>query len=143
MPRCFLRSLIVVLLGVPTLLSAAEPAAKRPNVLFIAVDDMRDWVGHLGRNPQTITPNIDKLASRGVYFTRSYCAAPVCNPSRAALMSGLRPSTSGVYENGNDWRTVMPEELMLTTQFRKAGYDVRGSGKIYHESYKRPSEWDD
>jgi len=143
MPRPVLRSLIAVLLGVPTLLSAAEPAAKRPNVLFIAVDDMRDWVGYLGRNPQTITPNIDKLASRGVYFTRSYCAAPVCNPSRAALMSGLRPSTSGVYENGNDWRTVLPEALMLTTQFRKAGYDVRGSGKIYHESYKRPSEWDD
>lgn len=143
MPRCSLRLLVALVVGVPTLLSAAEPAVKRPNVLFIAVDDMRDWVGYLGRNPQTITPNLDKLAARGASFTRSYCAAPVCNPSRAALMSGLRPSTSGVYENNNDWRTVMPEELMLTTQFRKAGYDVRGSGKIYHEAYKRSSEWDD
>src|SRR5438093_10276952 len=85
----------------------AQPPAK-PNVLFIAVDDLRDWVGYLGKNPQTITPNIDKLAARGLAFTRSYCAAPVCNPSRTALMSGLRPSTTGVYNNGNDWRAVVP-----------------------------------
>lgn len=137
------RVLCTLLLGLPILVHGAEPTAKRPNVLFIAVDDMRDWVGYLGHNPQTITPNLDKLAARGVYFTRSYCAAPVCNPSRAALMSGLRPSTSGVYDNGNDWRRVMPEELMLTTQFRKAGYDVLGAGKIYHEAYKRNGEWDD
>jgi len=117
--------------------------AKRPNVLFIAVDDLNHWVGYLGRNPQTITPNIDRLAARGVRFTRSYCAAPVCNPSRAALMSGQRPSTTGVYENSNDWRTAIPEDLTLATTFRKAGYDVLGAGKIYHEAYRRPSEWDD
>ena len=62
-------------------------AADRPNVLFIAVDDLRDWVGYLGKNPQTITPNIDKLAARGLAFTRSYCAAPVCNPSRASFLN--------------------------------------------------------
>ncbi|WP_435015923.1 sulfatase [Tundrisphaera sp. TA3] len=121
---------------------AADPA-KPMNVLFIAVDDLNHWVGHLGRNPQTITPNIDRLAAKGVRFTRNYCAAPVCNPARAALMSGLRPSTTGVYENNNDWRTVVPEALTLPTTFRKAGYRVMGSGKIYHESYARPSEWDD
>lgn len=122
---------------------SAAPASERPNVLFIAIDDLRDWVGYLGRNPQTITPNIDKLAQRGVRFARSYCAAPVCNPSRAALMSGLRPSTSGVYDNNNDFRKATPEDLALTTTFRKAGYFVCGSGKIYHGSYPRPSEWDD
>jgi arylsulfatase A-like enzyme len=79
-------------------LGAAE--AKRPNVLFIAVDDLNHWVGHLGRNPQTRTPNIDRLAKLGVTFTRAYCAAPVCNPSRAALMSGRRPGETGVYDNG-------------------------------------------
>ena len=121
----------------------AEAQPKKPNVLFIAVDDLRDWVGYLGRNPQTITPNIDKLAARGVAFTRSYCAAPLCNPSRAALMSGLRPSTSGVYENDDDWRTVIGEDKPLTTTFRKAGYYVSGSGKIYHEAYARRGEWDD
>jgi len=121
------------------------PAADtpRPNVLFIAVDDLNHWVGYLGRNPQTITPNIDKLAARGVRFTRSYCAAPVCNPSRAALMSGLRPYTSGVYENNDDGRGVIGPELSLVTTFRKAGYYTAGAGKIYHEAYPRREEWDD
>ena len=94
-------------------------AADKPNVLFIAVDDLNHWVHYLDRNSQSATPNIDRLAMRGVRFSRSYCAAPVCNPSRAALMSGLRPGTTGVYENNNDWRTVLPEEQMLTTAFRK------------------------
>lgn len=116
---------------------------RRPNVLFIAIDDLRDWVGYLGRQPQTKTPNIDRLAARGVYFTRAYCAAPVCNPSRAALMSGLRPFTTGVYENRNDWRTVLPEDQTLPSTFRRAGYYVCGAGKIYHEAYKRRSEWND
>src|SRR5277367_2718921 len=100
-----------------SVLSSASAAADtpKPNVLFIVVDDLRDWVGYLGKNPQTKTPNIDRLAARGLAFTHSYCAAPVCNPSRAALMSGLRPFTTGVYENTNDWRTVIPENLTLPT----------------------------
>jgi arylsulfatase A-like enzyme len=114
-----------------------------PNVLFIAVDDLNHWVGHLGRNPQTSTPNIDRLAARGVTFTHAYCAAPLCNPSRAALMSGLRPATTGVYDNGDDWRAVIPEERCLTTMFRKAGYHVAGAGKIYHGGFPRRREWDD
>src|SRR5437764_2636735 len=95
-------------LALAAVVGATAAAAEKPNVLFIAVDDLNHWVGYLGRNPQTITPNIDKLATRGLRFTRSYCAAPVCNPSRAALMSGLRPATTGGYENGNEWRTVIP-----------------------------------
>src|SRR5438876_787381 len=79
------------------------------------------WVGYLQRNDQVKTPNLDRIARRGLRFTRSYCAAPVCNPSRTALMSGLLPSTSGVYDNGTDWRPLVSEELPLTTQFRKAG----------------------
>lgn len=121
--------------------AAGEP--KRPNVLFIAVDDLNHWVGYLGRNPQTRTPHIDKLAARGVRFTRSYCAAPVCNPSRAALMSGLRPHTSGVYENNDDGRGVIGSEKSLVTTFRRAGYYTAGAGKIYHEAYPRREEWDD
>src|SRR5436309_14402282 len=109
--RCFTVSMIAAVLGAGP--AAAQPPA-RPNVLFIAVDDLRDWVGYLGKNPQTKTPNIDRLAARGVAFTHSYCAAPVCNPSRCALMSGLRPFTTGVYGNSNDWRTIVPEEQTLT-----------------------------
>src|SRR4026208_230079 len=105
----FLRSLELVPL------SAAD--SKHPNVLFIAVDDLNHWVGHLGRNKQTKTPNIDRLAKRGVTFTRAHCAAPVCNPSRAALMSGKRPSTTGVYDNGQDFQPAIPEDITLTTQF--------------------------
>jgi len=125
------------------MLASSAVAGDKPNVLFIAVDDLNHWVHYLGRNAQSITPNIDKLAARGVRFSHSYCAAPVCNPSRAALMSGMRPGTTGVYENNNDWRTVLPEDKMLTTAFRNGGYFVCGSGKIYHESFKRRSEWDD
>ncbi|HEY2252473.1 MAG TPA: sulfatase [Planctomycetaceae bacterium] len=132
---------IIALLSCPFSIQAAEQI--RPNVLFIAVDDLNHWVGHLGRNRQTKTPNIDRLAARGVTFTHAYCAAPVCNPSRAALMSGLRPSTTGVYDNGEDWRTVIPEDRCLTTTFRKAGYFVAGTGKIYHGGFPRRSEWDD
>ncbi|MCB1279026.1 MAG: sulfatase [Prosthecobacter sp.] len=135
-----LLSVLCVLSAVATL-HAAD--AKKPNVLFIAIDDLRDWVGYLHHNEQTKTPNIDRLAKMGVAFTRSYCAAPVCNPSRAALMSGMRPSTTGVYDNNNDWRLAIPMDKPLTTAFRNAGYFVCGSGKIYHESYKRREEWDD
>lgn len=126
------------------LVAAAAPAgqvAPRPNVLFIAVDDLNHWVGHLGRNPQTRTPHIDRLATMGVAFTRANCAAPVCNPSRAALMSGLRPSTTGVYDNGQDWKPAIAKELTLTTQFLAAGYNVFGAGKIYHGSAHREGEW--
>lgn len=121
-------------------LHAAAPA--KPNVLFIAIDDLRDWVGYSDRVHQARTPNIDRLAKMGVSFTRAYCASPSCNPSRAALMSGLRPSTSGVYENATDFRPHIPAEKTLTAAFRSAGYYVHGAGKIYHEAYRRPSEWD-
>lgn len=126
----------------PARVAGAQDRAP-PNILFIAVDDLNHWVGYLGRNRQTITPHIDRLAARGVRFTRSYCAAPVCNPSRAALMSGRRPSTTGVYSNGDDWRTVLGPELMLTIAFRNAGYFTAGAGKIYHGAWERHSDWDD
>lgn len=141
--REFLRN-VSLCAGAAALPSRARAAEERPpNVLFIAIDDLNHWVGYLGRNNQTKTPNIDALAARGVWFTRSHCAAPLCNPSRAALMSGLRPSTSGVYENGDDWRRVIPEDLPLTAAFRRGGYHVCGAGKIYHEAFRRRSEWDD
>jgi arylsulfatase A-like enzyme len=91
----------------PASVLADEPLeSTKPNVLFIAIDDLRDWVHYLGHD-QVKTPNLDRLASRGMSFTRSYCAAPVCNPSRTALLTGLRPSTTGVYDNGTDWRAAI------------------------------------
>ncbi len=123
--------------------AAGSCAADKPNVLMIAVDDLNHWVGHLGRNIQTKTPNMDALAARGVTFTRANCAAPVCNPSRTALMSGMRPSTSGVYSNDQDFRPHVPPESTLNATFRKAGYNLYGCGKIYHGAYDRKDEWDD
>jgi arylsulfatase A-like enzyme len=120
------------------LANAAPPI--RPNVLLIAIDDLNDWVGHLGGHPHPRTPHIDALARRGVRLTNAYTAAPVCNASRAAMLSGKRPSTSGIYDNNVDWRPHLPPALMLTTQFRNAGYVVAGSGKIYHVN--RVAEWD-
>jgi arylsulfatase A-like enzyme len=113
----------------------------KPNVLFIAIDDLNHWVGYFGRNDQTATPNIDRLAARGVRFTHAYCAAPSCTPSRAALMSGLRPSTTGVYDNQDNWRPALPMEKCLPAQFRAGGYEAVGAGKIYHGN--RLAEWDD
>ncbi|MDO8545029.1 MAG: sulfatase-like hydrolase/transferase [Opitutaceae bacterium] len=126
-------------------LMAAQQAqtGKTPNVLMIAIDDLNHWVGYLGRNSQVKTPNIDNLAAQGVWFKHSYCAAPLCNPSRTALMSGMRPSTSGIYDNLIDWRTGVTADQSLNVQFRKAGYGVYGVGKIYHGYYFRPEDWDD
>src|SRR5687768_12256794 len=122
------------------MLIAAEPT-PRPNVLFIAVDDLNHWVGHLGRNPQAKTPNIDRLAKAGVTFTRAYCTAPACNPSRASLFSGQRPSTTGCYLNGQDWRPVISAEKLLTSQLRRAGYRLYGSGNIGAD--ERGGSWTD
>jgi arylsulfatase A-like enzyme len=137
------RVILLLAIAVSTLAARADEPAKRLNVLFIAVDDLNHWIGHLGRNPQAKTPNIDRLARAGVTFTRAYCAAPVCNGSRAALMSGLRPSSTGVYDNGQGWASVIPKEKTLTTQFLNAGYNVFGVGKIYHGKAHRTGEWTD
>jgi arylsulfatase A-like enzyme len=122
-------------------MSAVASKANRPNVLFIAMDDFNHWVTHLGRNAQAATPNIDRLAARGVTFRYAYTAVPACEPSRAALMSGLRPWTTACYHNGDKWKTLIPEGIGLSAQFLKAGYHVAGAGKIYHGDQYFPSEW--
>src|SRR5437868_2774015 len=113
--------------------AAALPAAtsSKPNVLFIAVDDLNDWIGCLGGHPDVKTPNMDRLAARGMLFTKAYCAAPVCNPSRASLMTGFRPSTSGVYENKQPMRDspVLKNVVTMPSHFMAHGYRVVGGGK--------------
>ena len=119
----------------------ADAARSRPNVLFIAVDDLNHWVGHLGRNPQTKTPNIDRLAKMGVTFTRAYCAAPICNPSRTALLSGKRPGVTGVYDNSQPFRQGVKAEESLVMQFKNAGYETLGMGKLWHGGLGFPEQW--
>lgn len=123
-----------------TWLRAQQP--EKPNILFIAVDDLNDWIGVLGGHPQTETPNLDRLAQQGVLFTNAHCASPLCNASRAALMTGLRPSTTGVYTNRQPFRQARPDAVTLTQHFREHGYLALGSGKIYHGRYPDPPSWD-
>ncbi len=110
----------------------AEVKASRPNVLFIVVDDLNDWISLLDPGGPIQTPNLERLAQRGMLFTQAYCASAACNPSRAATLTGLRPTTTGVYGNGSDWRGAMPDRRTIMQQFMAAGYEVRGAGKIFH-----------
>jgi arylsulfatase A-like enzyme len=137
------QALVALAIGSVINTPALAAQADRPNVLFIAIDDLNHWVGHLGRNPQTKTPNIDRLAAQGVTFTRAYCTAPACNPSRASLMSGLRPSSTGCYTNAQNWRPGISEDKLLNTHFANNGYAVFGAGKIYHGAGDRGGHWDD
>jgi len=125
-------------------LSAWSANATPPNVLFIAVDDLNDWVGHLGGHPNAKTPHIDRLAKRGVSFTRAYCSAPLCNPSRVSLLTGVLPSKSGVYGNGEKLRDKIPGAITLLQYFKSFGYSTKGGGKIFHGTNKAgdPASWD-
>jgi len=133
------RFIILAILLATTLTQAAS---RQPNILFIAIDDLNDWVGKMGGHPQGATPNIDALADRGVLFANTHCAAPACNPSRAALMTGVPPYKSGVYVNPQPWRPAMPWAVTIPQYLRQHGYSVKASGKIFHGSYPDPASWD-
>ena len=128
-------------------------AEERPNVLFIAVDDLNNWVGFLKNHPGVKTPNMDRLAEQGVVFSNAHCSAPGCNASRSSVFTGLRPSTIGVYANGHDWRKMeaTKEIVTLPDVFQEAGYTTMRGGKLYHahtliesayEGHLDPDPWD-
>lgn len=108
--------------------------SSRPNVLFIAVDDLNDWVGFLDGHPQIKTPNMDRLAQRGVAFANAHCAAPLCCPSRAAVFSGQQPFTTGVYHNGPNICKLHPNKVLMPQYFAQHGYRTYGTGKLLHHS---------
>ncbi len=132
-------------LALPNLAFSARPSKDRPNVLFMAIDDLNDWIGCLGGHPDVKTPNLDRLAERGVLFTNAHCSAPACNPSRASLMTGILPSTSGVYHNPNPWRKspVLADAVTIPQHFMAHGYSPVGGGKIYHGGFPDPASWQD
>lgn len=139
--RRWLSLLIVIGSVVSTDFAHCE---DRPNVLFIAVDDLNDWVGHLGGHPQSKTPNIDRFAERGVTFTRAYCSAPLCNPSRVSLLTGVEPSKSRVFGNSEQLRKHLPDAVTLMQYLRQNGYSAKGGGKIFHGANRPgdPESWD-
>ncbi len=120
----------------------ATVSAKKPNVLFIAIDDQNDWIGHLGGHPLAKTPNIDAIAKRGTTFTNAQCQAPLCNPSRTSIMLGLRPTTTGIYglapwfRNLDQWK----DRVTLPQHFKAQGYRTLTSGKIYHGGIGGPAK---
>jgi iduronate 2-sulfatase len=113
---------------------------RRPNVLFIAVDDLRPELACYGEKI-VHSPNIDRIAARGVRFDRAYCQEAICGPSRASLMTGLRPDNNGVVENNTLFRDTVPDVTTLPAHFANHGYSTVGIGKIYHDRQNDPASW--
>jgi uncharacterized sulfatase len=129
-------------IGAPAATPAAEPTGKKLNVLFIVADDLNCQLGCYG-NPVVQTPNIDKLAVRGVRFDRSYCNYPVCNASRTSFLSGRYPDTTGVFGNGTEPRVKLGKDFrFLPEYFRDHGYFTAGVGKIAHGTFAKAVTWD-
>ncbi|MBP7141766.1 MAG: sulfatase [Opitutaceae bacterium] len=136
-----LRLMLVVLAAMGTSIIAAAAAPPR-NVLFIVVDDLNTALGCYG-DPLAKTPNIDRLAARGVRFDQASCQYPLCNPSRVSFLSGRRPESTGVYVLSTSARKAMPEAVMLPQFFRQQGYFTVGAGKIFHNAQgSDPASWD-
>jgi arylsulfatase A-like enzyme len=118
-----------------------EPESKetdKPNVLLIAVDDLNDWIGCLGGHPQTFTPNVDRLAERGMLFSNAHCQGTMCNPSRISLLWGRRPSSTGFYDNHypiSKQPGFLKNHVNLPTHFAANGYKTLSSGKIFHTGH--------
>lgn len=140
------KFILVLCFAFLTIASAAE--GKRPNVLLLVSDDLAATLGSYG-HPQAQTPHLDALAKRGVVFSRAYCQFPHCNPSRASMMSGLRPNTTRVTNNDDNLYHNLPGVLTLPHHFRNHGYTTARCGKIFHlgvptglESMDDPQAWD-
>lgn len=117
-----------------SVLSLPVMAADKPNILFIAIDDQNDWIGHMGGHPMAKTPHLDKLAARGTSFLNAHCNAPLCNPSRTSLLLGLRPTSTGIYGLAPWFRTLpeLKDRVALPQHFANNGYSTAATGKIYH-----------
>ena len=137
--------------------SAAPPSSTRPNVLFVAVDDLNCWINCMGSHYGVITPHLDQMAKEGVSFVNAHCASPCCHPSRVAVLTGCSPQKTGVVRNWHtvptipSWRLspVLTNAVTLPEYFKAMGYEVKGGGKIFHATqYERynendPTIWDD
>ena len=130
MSRLFTLLIALVLCG----LASSRAVAESPDILLISIDDLNDWVGPLGGHPQAKTPNIDRLAARGMTFTNAHATAAICNPSRSSLMSGMLPSHIGVYGNNHDWRNspALEGKPVLPLFLQENGYRTLGGGKLFH-----------
>ena len=122
------------------LLVSLTHAADRPNILFIAVDDLRPEFGAYGAN-YVKSPNLDRIAKEGITFNRAYCQQAVCSPTRSSLLTGTRPDTTKVWDLVTHFRAALPNVVTLPQHFKNNGYFVQGMGKIYHGSLDDPQSW--
>ena len=118
--------------------ASATVAYSKPNILFIAIDDLNDWIGCLDGHPQVKTPHMDRLSERGVLFTEAHCPAPVCGPSRTAIMSGMRAWNTGVYSNNANYPKRLPGVESMPQYLRRHGYTTIGAGKLFHGDHSFP-----
>jgi arylsulfatase A-like enzyme len=130
------------------ILCTARAETNKPNVLFIVIDDLNDYISLLGNYPGVKTPNLDKFAKSAMTFTHAYCAAPICNPSRTAFISGIAPYCSGVYDNSDrlSGSQVVLDSVLLPEQFKRSGYFTMWNGKFFHTDPPRErlqKMWDD
>ncbi len=125
---------------------AVKSGGKKPNILFIPIDDMNDWTGWQGGYPLASTPNLDALAGKGAAMTRAYAPVPVCQGSRAAVMFGIEPWRSGIYTNHcKQWPKVkeVAKRPSLVRTFQEAGYRTFGTGKIHHDGWQNDDKGND
>jgi arylsulfatase A-like enzyme len=120
--------------------SRSVSAYGKPNILFIIADDLRDYAGWMGGHPQSVTPNMDRLAKMGMRFTNAHCNYALCNPSRTSLLTGMLPSSSGVFGNEQDWRRSMQVagKPTLPEHFKARGYTTVAAGKVFHANHGGP-----
>jgi iduronate 2-sulfatase len=131
---------ITVLASLTGSATAATKKKSRPNILFIISDDLNNRLGTYG-DPQVKSPNIDRLAARGVRFDRAYAQYPLCNPTRTSMLTGMRPSTTTVVNNQGEFRKTLPDAVTLPQLFKNNGYFVARSGKVFHvEGNKDPGK---
>jgi arylsulfatase A-like enzyme len=153
LPQLTMFRLVLLFLGICTITiafglgrSSTPDKVQPPNILFIAVDDLNDWTGFLGGHPQALTPNMDSLADRAILFANTSCPAPLCNPSRTAVFTGIEPSQSGVYDNKLAFRKLdgMRDAVTLPQYFSEHGYRSMRGGKMFHHQIP-PDEasWDE
>jgi len=136
------RLILIAALGLTLGIRLFAAAPAPVNVLFIVVDDLNTDLGCYG-NPNVKSPNIDRLAARGVRFDRAYAQYPLCNPSRASFLSGRRPETTGIYILTTPVRTALPDAITLPQSFRERGYFTAGAGKVFHSvKMNDAASWD-
>ena len=138
----FILSLSFIDVSRESVAIAAGQKDLRPNILFIPIDDIRPELGCYG-NDLIKTPNIDKLAARGVVFNRAYCQQAVCNASRASLLTGLRPDSTRVWDLQTNLRNNLPDVITLPQFFKNNGYYTVGCGKTFHNIFPDPLSWDE